>query len=124
MFLINSYVTMLISLLIPAHGQLSNVEHTDLILLILLIWGKIPSVLSWTVSQENLRDYFKRIISEGEISETLFELIPMLPLIFQRHFLQVFELIPRYVTINFQRHFLEINLCSRDNVRDTLGIPT
>ena len=42
MFLINSYVTMLISLLIPAHGQLSNVEHTDLILLILLIWGKIP----------------------------------------------------------------------------------
>ena len=41
-FPINSYVTMLISLLIPAHGQLSNGEHTDLILLILLIWGKIP----------------------------------------------------------------------------------
>ena len=29
MFLINSYVTMLISLLIPAHGQLPNVEHTQ-----------------------------------------------------------------------------------------------
>ena len=42
MSLINSYVTMLISLLIPVHGQLSNVEHMDLILLILLIWGKIP----------------------------------------------------------------------------------
>ena len=28
------------------------------------------------------------------MSETLFELIPMLPLIFQRHFYKVFELIP------------------------------
>ena len=54
----------------------------------------LPSVLSWTESQENLRDYFQRTISEVEISETLFELIPMLPLNFQRHFLQVSELIP------------------------------
>ena len=50
-FLINSYVTMLISLLIPAHEQLSNVEHTDLILLILLIWGKIPY---WPPSMQKL----------------------------------------------------------------------
>ena len=78
MFLINSYVTMLISLLIPAHGQLSNVEHMDrdLILLILLIWGKIPYWLAackavWPGHPPNLE--ILKLVTNSACHEMVFE---------------------------------------------------